>query len=99
MKLVSRRLRAHACKVFSILRGRLAPHGIAHPCLRHQLAFIAAIGKHLRRPALSILRGDRDNPGSLALHAIVLAQPFVQVDLHVRIGQQGAENLRVHVRL
>src|SRR5580658_1246631 len=96
-ELVFRCVVAHTGKVFAVLRRCFPAPGIADLSLRHQVTFIAAVGKYLGRPVDSVRGSNGDQMVALEFHAVLLAYSLVKTNLDPGPFQHGAKDLFIHM--
>ncbi len=98
-ELVLGRLAPHTCQGFVVLCAALAAPGEAHARLRHQIAFVRAIGEHPRDILFAVFHGNRLHPRSGLAHAIALSQPAMKqhrdAGLPQHFSEEGLGNMRL----
>src|ERR1700694_4504910 len=67
-----------ASEALSIFRHAFPADGVAHPCLRHEIAFVARIEKQLRAKAITVCRGYFLEHRTFLDHSSVLSQSLTQ---------------------
>ena len=77
-ELMLRRPVAHAGERFTVLGGAFAAPCVRHVRLRHEIAFVAAIGKDLGLKTRAVLHGDLGHLRAAFLDATLFAYPVIE---------------------